>query len=325
MLFFAISCKKERLKLYSDGGFPLEPKNLEIFNSQYDDYNSDLADGEYDTFGFSFSSNRNSRGLNFDIVSFSVDISYVIEEDRVAIRESWAASGRLGSFQLNMINTEYDELGPYTKQYFDGDDASHLHFYANDQSGNLDIKFIYSNTIRYPDKTQPAEYVLDGPYDVNLVNTENNEAYPVFMADDLYFTSDKNTNFDIYKITIPDTLKLVESLTADYSTPQKVNILCSEKDDKCPYINSNLMVFTSDRDGGFGGFDLWYSLFVDGNWTEPINFGPDINSEFDEYRPIVRHFDTIKNDLMIFSSNRTGGKGGFDLYYVGIDKFIENK
>jgi hypothetical protein len=26
------------------------------------------------------------------------------------------------------------------------------------------------------------------------------------------------------------------------------------------------------------------------------------------------------NDLMIFSSNRPGGKGGFDLYYAGIPR-----
>ena len=27
-----------------------------------------------------------------------------------------------------------------------------------------------------------------------------------------------------------------------------------------------------------------------------------------------------ENDLMVFSSNRPGGLGGYDLYYVGIDK-----
>lgn len=41
----------------------------------------------------------------------------------------------------------------------------------------------------------------------------------------------------------------------------------------------------------------------------------------DEYRPIVRSdkwkFD---NNMMIFSSNRPGGKGGFDLYFVGIER-----
>ena len=42
---------------------------------------------------------------------------------------------------------------------------------------------------------------------------------------------------------------------------------------------------------------------------------------FDEYRPIIRPQEWgFTNDLMIFSSNRPEGLGGFDLYYVGIDK-----
>jgi hypothetical protein len=78
------------------------------------------------------------------------------------------------------------------------------------------------------------------------------------------------------------------------------------------------MVFVSNRSGGFGGYDLWYSKLISGVWSEPQNFGSTINTESDEYRPIIVKYKEIKNDLMIFSSNRSGGFGGFDLYYVGI-------
>ena len=81
------------------------------------------------------------------------------------------------------------------------------------------------------------------------------------------------------------------------------------------------MVFTSDREGGYGGFDLYYSLFTNGQWTTPVNFGEKINSANDEYRPITFSFNNI--DMMIFSSNRPGGKGGFDLYGVKIGDLIE--
>ena len=66
-------------------------------------------------------------------------------------------------------------------------------------------------------------------------------------------------------------------------------------------------------------FDLYYSKFEDGAWSEPVNFGAAINTEFDEYRPIL--FDAevdYDRDMLVFSSNRTGGKGGFDLYFVGM-------
>ena len=85
----------------------------------------------------------------------------------------------------------------------------------------------------------------------------------------------------------------------------------------------NLMVFVSNNSSGFGGYDLWYSMFENGIWNEPQNFGSEINTEFDEYRPVIEYFPESNNDLMIFSSNRPGGKGGFDLYYTGIKKMIK--
>ena len=80
------------------------------------------------------------------------------------------------------------------------------------------------------------------------------------------------------------------------------------------------MVFASDREGGYGGFDLYYSVFSDEQWSQPQNFGSQINTEHDEYRPIT--FDFAGYKIMIFSSNRPGGKGGFDLYSVVINNHI---
>ena len=94
-------------------------------------------------------------------------------------------------------------------------------------------------------------------------------------------------------------------------------VLSGNFNDKCPYIYEVIMVFTSDREGGHGGFDLYYSLLEDGEWGTPVNFGPEINSEYDEYRPIYFSFyDYDFQNLMIFSSDRPGGLGGFDLYMV---------
>ncbi len=57
------------------------------------------------------------------------------------------------------------------------------------------------------------------------------------------------------------------------------------------------------------------------NGQTPINLGSNVNTEFDEFRPILINegVDNEKN-MMIFSSNRDGGYGGFDLYYVGVIK-----
>ena len=79
------------------------------------------------------------------------------------------------------------------------------------------------------------------------------------------------------------------------------------------------MVFTSNRPGGMGGFDLYYSIFRNGNWSSPVNFGPRINTSSDEYRPVLGSNPDFTNQFMMFSSNRTGGKGGFDLYFTGVE------
>lgn len=79
------------------------------------------------------------------------------------------------------------------------------------------------------------------------------------------------------------------------------------------------LVFTSDKPGGYGGYDLYYSVFRNNAWSQPVNFGDKINTAYDEYRPILVNSGlTTTETMMIFSSNRPGGKGVFDLYFVGV-------
>ena len=78
------------------------------------------------------------------------------------------------------------------------------------------------------------------------------------------------------------------------------------------------MVFASDMPGGSGGFDLYYSVFRNGKWSSPVNLGPEINSTANEYRPVLGIDLKYENRFLIFSSDRSGGKGGYDLYFTGI-------
>ena len=47
------------------------------------------------------------------------------------------------------------------------------------------------------------------------------------------------------------------------------------------------LVFSSNRDGGEGGFDLYISRFKEGQFQEPENLGCPVNSELGEYCPFV--------------------------------------
>ncbi|MBP8959009.1 MAG: PD40 domain-containing protein [Bacteroidales bacterium] len=81
-----------------------------------------------------------------------------------------------------------------------------------------------------------------------------------------------------------------------------------------PSISSNgkMLFFASNRPGGEGGMDLWYSVMTpDGKWGIPKNPGKIINTQYDEMSPFI-HFD---GKTLYFSSNGNIGMGGHDIFF----------
>ena len=105
--------------------------------------------------------------------------------------------------------------------------------------------------------------------------------------DSAYFTSNRDGNFDIYLQKRPADKDIASWFNLDYTASAKVDSINSTSDDKCPFVFRNIMVFTSNRPGGLGGYDLYYSVFKNGKWSSPVNLGPDINTSSDEYRPVI--------------------------------------
>lgn len=77
------------------------------------------------------------------------------------------------------------------------------------------------------------------------------------------------------------------------------------------------LFFTSDRPGGYGGRDIYVmNLLENGNWSNPINMGPTINSAFDEDAPFV----SVDNSKLYYSSNGPKSMGGFDILYSNLNE-----
>lgn len=75
--------------------------------------------------------------------------------------------------------------------------------------------------------------------------------------------------------------------------------------------DGNELYFVSERKGGFGGYDIWYSKKDSlGRWTRATNAGPSINTKFDEIAPYIH----VNNQNLYFASNGLPGFGGFDIY-----------
>lgn len=69
--------------------------------------------------------------------------------------------------------------------------------------------------------------------------------------------------------------------------------------------------FTSNREGGLGGFDIYMSkMDKKGKWGEAVNLGPTINTPFEEEAPFI-HPD---GRTLYFSSTGHSGMGGYDIF-----------
>ncbi len=72
------------------------------------------------------------------------------------------------------------------------------------------------------------------------------------------------------------------------------------------------LYFSSNRQGGFGGSDLWVSHYINGQWQKPENMGAAINTAGDEGCAYI-HAD---NQTLYFNSNGREGYGMSDLFVV---------
>ncbi len=80
--------------------------------------------------------------------------------------------------------------------------------------------------------------------------------------------------------------------------------------------NGKTLYFSSDREGGFGGRDLYSATKQpDDTWGEIMNLGPTINTKFDDDAPFI-HPD---GRTMYFSSKGHNSMGGYDIFYTYLD------
>ena len=100
-----------------------------------------------------------------------------------------------------------------------------------------------------------------------------------------------------------------------WSEPAHLNIINSDFDDRMAFVSNDgrSMFFVSNRPGGFGGNDIWYTErdLSTGLWAKPVNAGPAINTRYHEIAPTL----SPDGSILFFSSDRPGGLGNHDLYY----------
>jgi hypothetical protein len=87
------------------------------------------------------------------------------------------------------------------------------------------------------------------------------------------------------------------------------------------FVSDKIIIFPSQRPGGYGGLDLYKTEFSNGQWSVPQNLGPTINSPYDETTPFMAR----DGKSLYFSTNNTElSMGGFDVVKTVFNTYAGN-
>ncbi|WCL48972.1 OmpA family protein [Leptospira sp. GIMC2001] len=211
---------------------------------------------------------------------------------------------------LNTQNVEYNPIISPRNHY--------LVFQSNRPGGKggMDIwvseNRSYPNRIKFPEWGSPENFEelntpsFEGMFSI-LFGTEDDR------PEEIYFTSVASEFRDGYKgLNIYFSERIADS--KNWKKPIHLNDINSNFNDRMPAISPNgkVIVFSSDRPGGYGGFDLWIAFRESrsSKWSEPINMGSRINSNFNEIVPNF-HWD---GETLYFSSDRNNANKKFRFF-----------
>ena len=193
------------------------------------------------------------------------------------------------------INRWYYQYSPYFDQ-----NVNKLFFTVREGGNLFDDENIVTASLSDNNFTDFKPYIT--------LNSENNEGTPSFSDDGKFmvFTSCemdfKNNSCDIYYSQMKDNL---------WSKPRKFDDnINSAFWDSQPFMYDGTLYFVSNRPGGVGGRDIYYSVIKeDGSFSKALNF-KEVNTKHEEVSPVV-------NDaIFYFSSNRDNSYGGYDIYLL---------
>lgn len=147
------------------------------------------------------------------------------------------------------------------------------------------------------------------PFDNLSINSNFNETYAVLSSDGskIIFVSDRPGGFggkDLYKTE--------KKADGSWTQPENMGFtLNTPFDEDAPYLSpdGNTLYFSSEGHSSMGGSDVFYSLFKNNMWLEPVNMGYPINSVSNDV--YFKWFP--ENNLLTLSSNRKGGGNNYEI------------
>lgn len=167
------------------------------------------------------------------------------------------------------------------------------------------------------------------------INTDDDEYWPFVSASgkEFYFTRKtgrgKYENEDLYKVedfvlSDKDNLKqdscLIKNSVPGKEIPLAYNTIYNEGNMTMTADGKFVYFSASDRNDGFGRFDIYMVRKGVHGWSLPVNIGNPVNTTAWESQPSV----SPDGKTLYFASNRKGGKGKSDIWVTKLLHTLKN-
>lgn len=259
--------------------------NVKELNSEFDEIAPSITT---DGAEIVFSSNRPNKNKPNEAGGYDYDIYSSSAVDGV-----WQKPQPL----KGSVNTPADEVS--NNLYYDGTKML-IH---RDNNGQLDI---YESFLKGLEWSEPKAMHHN-------INSKANERYASYDFDNyrIYYSRDNANRSNGYNIMASGVESFKERT---YGMGVMISPVNSRFNDGPVFLHldGETMYMASEGHESMGGYDIFVSKKVNGQWTKPVNMGYPINTPYDDFF----FASTANGKFAYISSNREGGEGGFDIYKV---------
>ncbi len=264
---------------------------------------------KYDIISMPYNSSSHDFGLTFYqnvpvFTSFRTDILMdevqKLSNQHDGVQKSYFYSNKKHHF-IKGLHQKLDQIGPLSFS----SNGEYCTLIESGMTPDCHITCDKISSVLYLVKiNKTGEIVEHKSFIHNEVGSSIHSAHIAYDGKAIYFSSNRPGGyggFDLYVSYLKNGL-----WTLPVNLGSEVNTSGNEI---TPFYNNGEMLFASDNHPGLGGYDVFTSRVIQGQWTEITNAGHGINSIGDDYFPVKNS----KEDIFI-TSNRLGGKGGNDIY-----------